>query len=489
MHQDDIQIFSIFFRTSLQYQKNIRIAIQKYILPYFLSVVYYEHPNGAQTSGGTTMSDNLFLSVIENEGIESLAGREFVCPCGKTHTIGTQKFTIAPGAIHHVLSVFPDKTPFIVADKNTWPLAPASWQTLPHYLFSHEHIEADEYSLGDLLIESQLQPFDYMIALGSGNIGDCTRYLANALHKPFINVTTAPSMDGAASRHSPLIHHKFKTTYTAKEPYAIFFDLDILSKAPREMIAAGLADIEGKHVATLDWVLGHLSTGEDYCPEIRELTMEAVRRCEAAVDGLHASASVNDEAIRPLAEALMLSSLAMQLNITSRPASGMEHLISHSWENYGIMQGIPAGLHGDKVGIGTLIACDVYESFFLKETPTGQSLGYDRLLQAVNDPSSICRTKPKHQPSINYQDLLDHWDDLKTRAQTLVEMKPLLAANIQKAGGPLTPRKLGFPPEQVRYGFDHMTDGRPRVTIAHLIEDLGLEKEIFDPLCEIWSQA
>ncbi len=433
------------------------------------------------------MSDNLFLSLIEKKGIGSLAGREFVCPCGKTHTIGTQLLHIAPGAIREVLSVFPGQTPFIVADKNTWPLTPKEWADLPHYLFTHEHIEADEYSLGDLLIESQLQSFDYMIALGSGNIGDCTRYLANALHKPFINVTTAPSMDGAVSRHSPLIHHKFKTTYTAREPYAVFFDLDILASAPADMIAAGLADIEGKHVATLDWYLGHLSTGEDYCPEIRELTMEAVRRCEAVADQLQASDTITSEAISPLAEALMLSSLAMQLNITSRPASGMEHLISHSWENYGIRQGIPAGLHGDKVGIGTLIACDVYEAFFIQAPDGSEALGHARLRQAIEDPASICRTKPKHEPSIDYQNLLDHWDDLAKRAKDLVTLKPFIAENIQKAGGPLHPSDLGITPEQVLYGFEHMTDGRPRVTIAHLIEDLGLEDQIFAPLCKVWS--
>ena len=143
-------------------------------------------------------------------------------------------------------------------------------------------------------------------------------------------------MDGAASQHSPLIHHQFKTTYPAAAPYAIYFDLDIMAAAPAPMLAAGLADIEGKHVATLDWYIGHLVTGEAYCEPIRDLTMASVALCEQYCDGL---AAREPQAVRALATSLLLTSLAMQLNVTSRPASGMEHLISHAWENYAIRQG------------------------------------------------------------------------------------------------------------------------------------------------------
>lgn len=402
------------------------------------------------------MSENIFLSLP----ISDLAGKSFDCPCGRTHTIHTQKLVIAHGAAEQVLDCGLPGTPFIVADTNTWPLAPAGWQALPHYVLTHEPLQADEYTLGDLLIETRAQSFDYLIALGSGTIGDSTRYLANALGLPFVNVCTAPSMDGAASCHSPLIHHHFKTTYPAAAPYAIYFDLDIMAQAPKAMIAAGFADIEGKHVATLDWYLGHLATGEAYCPQICELTMSAVHKCETACHGLSRR---DPAAIRNLAEALMLSSLAMQLNITSRPASGMEHLISHAWENYAIKRHEPAHLHGDKVGIGTLIACDIYHEFFREK----------RL--------------PKSAPEgIDYDNLLAHWDELKEKADALYALQDSIARRILKAGGPIYPTELGISPEAIRYSFSHMTTGRPRVTIAHLIEKLGLQEEIFAPVCEKW---
>lgn len=399
--------------------------------------------------------NNPFLSCP----IEELAGRTFDCTCGRKHTIHTQKLVIAPGAIHEALNSGLSGTPFIIADTNTWPLAPESWAALPHYILTHDPIEADEYTLGDLLIETALQSFDYLIALGSGTIGDSTRYLANRLGKPFVNVCTAPSMDGAASSHSPLIHHRFKTTYTAAPPYAIYFDLDIMAAAPQAMIAAGFADIEGKHVATLDWYLGHLTTDEAFCPAIRDLTMEAVRRCESACSGL---ATREPEAIQTLAEALMLSSLAMQLNITSRPASGMEHLISHAWENYAIQHGESAKLHGDKVGIGALIACDIYHAFFKRPAPQGDI------------------------PGINADALRAHWEELTGLAEKLYARKEAIEKHIALAGGPTRPSQLNLSPETIAYGFTHMTVGRPRVTIAHLIEKMGLQEEILQPICEKW---
>lgn len=402
------------------------------------------------------MSDSIFLSIPVTE----LAGQTFHCSCGQTHTIHTQKLVIAPGAIHQVLDCGLSGTPFIIADGNTWPLAPASWQSLPHYVLRHDPIQADEYTLGDLFIEAATRSFDYLIALGSGTIGDSVRYLASALQKPFVNVCTAPSMDGAASSHSPLIHHHFKTTYPAAAPYAIYFDLDIMAQAPKAMIAAGFADIEGKHVATLDWYLGHLATGEAYCSQIRDLTMAAVSKCESAYLGL---SKRDPAAIRSLAEALMLSSLAMQLNVTSRPASGMEHLISHAWENYAIMHHEPTHLHGDKVGIGTLIACDIYQAFFQEK----------RL--------------PKQAPDgIDYDRILAHWDELKEKADALYARQDSIARRILKAGGPIYPTELGISPDAIHYSFSHMTDSRPRVTIVHLIQKLGLQEEILSPICEKW---
>ncbi len=400
------------------------------------------------------------MQQIFPKSLQEMAGRDFPCTCGLTHVIHTEKLVIERGAIHKVLENGLPGTPFVFADENTWPLGQDVLGHLPHFILTGDDLHADGQTLGRMLIATADQDIGYFIALGAGTIGDSVRYLAYRLNKPFVNVCTAPSMDGAASCHSPLVHEHFKRTYQAAPPYAVYFDLDIMGAAPQDMIAAGYADVVGKYVAAVDWKLGNLATGEHFCPEIQALTLRAVEKCEQSCEGL---AAREPGAIATLSEALLLSSLAMQLNITSRPASGMEHLLSHAWENLALRRGEKVSLHGDKVGIGTLIACDIYHEFFKeKRMPDGPVEGID------------------------YQNILDHWDELKEQSDFLWSIKDKVAQQITKAGGPTRPAHLGIPPEDVDYGLRHMTLGRPRVTIAHLIKALGLEDEIYGTVLPRW---
>jgi hypothetical protein len=62
-----------------------------------------------------------------------------------------------------------------------------------------------------------------------------------------------------------------------------------------------------------------------------------------------------------------MTGLAMQTQKSSRPASGTEHLFSHTWEMQNLEKdGIPVS-HGFKVGIGTLAACSMMETIFAKD--------------------------------------------------------------------------------------------------------------------------
>ena len=65
--------------------------------------------------------------------------------------------------------------------------------------------------------------------------------------------------------------------------------------------------------------------------------------------------------------------------------------------------------------------------------------------------------------------------------------KPLIRERIAKAGGPVTLSALGISRQAAVYGFQHMTDGRPRVTIAHLIKELQLEESIYPFRFRVYS--
>ena len=71
----------------------------------------------------------------------------------------------------------------------------------------------------------------------------------------------------------------------------------------------------------------------------------------------------DEEAFIRLTYGLILSGLAMQMTGTSRPASGAEHHISHMIEMAPEGPGISSeALHGEKVGVGTLLAAQEYQS-------------------------------------------------------------------------------------------------------------------------------
>ena len=88
---------------------------------------------------------------------------------------------------------------------------------------------------------------------------------------------------------------------------------------------------------------------------------ESTQKC---IDNKDQIARREEQGIRDLTEALVLSGIAMAMVDDTRPASGSEHLVSH----YLVMKAIEKGQlppsHGRTVGIGTLISVILYEFLF-----------------------------------------------------------------------------------------------------------------------------
>ena len=117
-----------------------------------------------------------------------------------------------------------------------------------------------------------------------------------------------------------------KITIPALYPVAIVADTAIMKDAPMPMLTAGFGDIIGKYTALADWRLARDVNGEYYCDEVVELVEKAVEKCAANAAGLCAR---DEEAVRAVTEALILSGIAIGLVGVSRPASGAEHHFSH----------------------------------------------------------------------------------------------------------------------------------------------------------------
>lgn len=221
-----------------------------------------------------------------------------------------------------------------------------------------KNLHADERGIE--LVMSQLRPTQTIVAVGSGTVHDIARYCAAQIGAKYVSVPTAASVDGFASGTSSMTLNGLKVTVPAVSPCLMVADTTIIARAPAYLGTSGVGDILGKHIALADWRISHLLTGEPFYPGIEALTRKAVEEVSACMDELKTGST---EAYGKLMRALVLSGVAMQLAGMSRPAAGAEHYISHLMDmNLPWLANIQA-LHGEKVGVGTLLCADLYRSW------------------------------------------------------------------------------------------------------------------------------
>ena len=216
---------------------------------------------------------------------------------------------------------------------------------------------ADERSIVELLLAVTPGHTDCLIATGSGTIHDIVRFVASKTSLPFLSVPTAPSVDGFTSSGAPLIIRGMKITIPAAVPQAIFADLNILTRAPRELIAAGFGDMIGKFTSLFDWRFSSLTAQEPYDENIAQITEQALEACVTHVEDI---GNRTVDGIRVLMNSLIESGVAMLLFGQSHPASGAEHHLSHYWEMIYLQRGNKALLHGAKVGVACAEISQLY---------------------------------------------------------------------------------------------------------------------------------
>lgn len=309
------------------------------------------------------------MASILDRPISQWAGMEYSCACGKSHKVDIQAIRVGSGVIQELPGILRDLDAshiFLVADNYTYEAAGRQVEQLLDQagLAYHKRVfqtetplVPNEYALGSVLAAMTSQD-DMLLAVGSGTLNDVTKYVSARTGVPYVIAATAPSMDGYASTVAPTILDGFKTTLPAVYPAAIVADVDILKDAPMPMLTAGFGDIIGKFTSLADWRLSHQLNGEYYCPEVAGVIEAAVETCAANAQAL---AQREPQAIQAVTEALILSGLAMGMVGVSRPASGAEHQMAHYWEMDALRRGEEHPLHGNAVGVGTVLAASLYE--------------------------------------------------------------------------------------------------------------------------------
>jgi len=387
------------------------------------------------------------MTDILNMRIEDMVNLSFKCSCGRNHSVDIKKISISSNVISEVLNIaskYKEGKIFLLADNNTYLISGKNIEeelkkeqfNVKSYVFQTVYpLVPDEKALGRLLVEIE-EDTSLIISIGSGTLNDLGRILSFKLKIPYIIVGTAPSMDGYASCVSPLIINGFKTTYKAVYPMAIIADLKAMKSAPKEMITAGFGDIIGKYTALTDWKLSKDLNDEYYCEKTVRLVKNAIEKCVNNIDGI---INRQDSSIKSLAEALILSGAAIGLIGNSRPASGAEHHLAHYWEMDFLSKGKPHPLHGNSVGVGAVVIASLYE--MIKEKANIQ--------MELPDPLTI---------------------------------RKLLV----KIGACDNPKDLGIEKELFTRSVLHAKEVRPRYTVFHLAEKLGVLEEAAIKLTEMF---
>ena len=353
---------------------------------------------------------------------------------GTCDRMTTQKIVIEEGALFNVLNHLQSAglcgPVAVIYDNNTYAAAgearPAVDQQIIH---DPEGLLADEKAVEKALAD--LSPdIKTVIAIGSGTIHDISRYCAHERGAAFVSCPTAASVDGFCSNVAAMTWHGSKKTIPAVAPTLVVADLDIIAKAPIRLARSGIGDILGKYAALADWKIANILTGERYDENIASVMAEAVDIVRASTDGIIEG---NVKSYEKLIYGLVLSGLAMQAFGNSRPASGSEHHISHLIEMHPQPLGISSSaLHGEKVGVGTLLISQEYHRF-IDQCPCSLDFEYSKpdkreLEMYFGDLACASEEENKNDclTGMDISALLNHWVEISSIVAAIPRSEELL---------------------------------------------------------------
>lgn len=420
-----------------------------------------------------------------------------LCSCGKIHSFSSRVIS-GKGVLSRLPELaesFHAHRIFVLSDPNTYAAAGAQVCSLltkqgfavVSCCLPEGNPEPDEKSVGSALMHYDNR-CDLVIGVGSGVINDIGKLLSATAKVPYIIVATAPSMDGYASATSSMTRSGLKISLNTKSADIIVGDTDILRTAPLTMMKAGLGDMLAKYVSICEWRLSHLITGEYYCEEIADLIRSALKRCIDNADGL---LKREEAAVQAVFEGLVIGGVAMNYAGLSRPASGVEHYISHVLDMRAVEFSAPAHFHGIQCAVGTLEAVKLYEKLVSLTPNRDTALSYvsafdtgawqERLRTLLGKGAeamiALEKTEGKYNPDAHrrrLEILLSNWQEILDIIARELPSSHELSTLLIRMEMPQTIEELGIPREQFPDIFRATKDIRDKYVLSRLAWDLGV---------------
>ena len=424
------------------------------------------------------------------------------CACGKEHRFDTRVVT-GTGVLTQLgeeVRRLGGTKAFVLSDPNTYAAAGEHVCELlknagiayTAFSFPESQPEPDERSVGAAVMHMDAG-CDIVIGVGSGVVNDIGKILSALSHRPYIIVATAPSMDGYASATSSMNRSGLKISLPSRCADTIIGDADILCQAPMKLLRSGLGDMLAKFVSICEWRIAHLLLGEYYCEEVAQLIREAVAQCVSQAQGL---LERRPEAVMAVFEGLIIGGVAMNYAGVSRPASGVEHYISHVLDMRGVEFGMPVELHGIQCAAGTRIAARLYGRLPSitpnREKALAHAEGFQveawnetlRNLLGKGAESMIALEKKERKYDVQahkarLEKIIANWDAILEIAKQEIPQREALDALYEKLELPGSFAELGESETMLPTVLRATKDIRDKYVLSRLVWDLGLEAEIF----------
>ena len=428
---------------------------------------------------------------------------------------------------------FPGRKAVIVADINTWPVLgqkvyenfAASGIPTDKYIIEKEEFHADwKYvEMTDLVAEGQYEQakalenakdyedtdpaklfreasseFNVLVSVGSGVINDLCKLASHHHAQSYVCVPTAASVDGYSSFGASITYLSAKQTFNCPAPVAIVADIDVIAAAPKEMTAAGYADLAAKIPAGGEWMIADFVGSEAIIPDAWHILQDYIDDFLADPDAVAAG---DPQAIADLFEGLTLSGFAMQAARSSRPASCCDHLFSHFLDMSGHRFNGKLQSHGFQVAIGTLTMCAAFDELFKQDLsqldveaclaawPTLESeqaraleLFKDTAAPKLGYESITSKYEDKEKIREDLERLVATWPEFKAKLQGQVYSFAKMQDMFRRAGAPYETEHIGVKREQIRDMFPIVQLMRYRYNLLDLAKRGQFYDAIVDPI-------
>lgn len=396
---------------------------------------------------------------------------------------------------------FKGRKALVVADRNTWRVAgqrvfqalEAAGIPTEKFMYEEDEFHADWDHI-ELLDQALTSSGAVAVSVGSGTINDLCKLCSHHHGQSYLTLPTAASVDGYTSFGASITKDNSKQTFDCPAPVAVLADIDVIAAAPRDMTAAGYADLAAKVPAGAEWMIADAVGAEAIIPDAWHVLQDDLDELLSNPEGVAAG---DPAAVSDLFEGLILSGFAMQAARSSRPASCCDHLFSHILDMTHHRYKGKFVSHGFQVAIGTLTMCKVFEKFFqvdveaidveacvaawpsleaeqaraldiFKDFPAPR-LGYDNITKKYSSPEKVRKELEAFKAA---------WPTLKPALQAQVWSYAKMKKCFETVGAPSLPEHIGVTDRWVSSVFPVVQLMRYRFNLLDLAKRGGFYQQI-----------